>query len=89
MRPYPWYEFNDLTRKLEPYALYSSRRVDFDSCCRPEPDGLITVQSLADSIRGDGERYGWIAGDPIMQDIVHMLGGNPDEFTELARINAE
>jgi len=26
MRPYP-YEFNDLTRELERYALYSSRRV--------------------------------------------------------------
>ncbi len=89
MRPYPWYEFNDLTRKLEPYALYSSRRVDFDCRYRPEPDGVITVQSLADSISDDGERYGWITGDPIMRDIVHMLRGNPDGFTKLAQINAE
>jgi hypothetical protein len=87
MRPYPWYEINGLTRELEPYALYAYHRVHFERCYQPEPSP--DVQSLADSITGDEERYGWMSGDVIMREIVHMLRYNPDALIKRAQINKE
>jgi hypothetical protein len=89
MRPYPWYEINGLTLELEPYAAYASARVHFERCYQPEPDRVITDQSLADSIRDDEERYGWISGDPIVRDIVHSLWSSPDELAKFDQINRE
>jgi hypothetical protein len=95
MRPYPWYEINGLTRELEPYARYSCRRVQFEHCYRPEPNqplsinGVLDVGALRNSVQGDEDRYGWISGDPITRDIVHMLWCNPVAFTKLSEINAE
>jgi hypothetical protein len=95
MRPYPWYEITGLTRELEPYALYSSRRVHFEYCYRPEPDqplsinGVLDVEALRNSVTVDRDRYGWISGEPIMRDLMHMLWCNPAGLTDFATINAE
>ena len=95
MRPYPWYEINRLTRELEPYAHYSASRVHFERCYQPETDqplssnGDLDVEALWVSVEGDEERYGWMSGDPIIRDIVHLLGQDPAGFSNLARINAE
>jgi hypothetical protein len=95
MRPYPWYEINGLTRELEPYAFYSSRRVHFEYCYRPEPDqplsinGALDVKALRNSVTEDQERYGWISDESIMRDLVHMLWCNPAGLTDFATINAE
>jgi hypothetical protein len=91
--PYPWYTPNQITARLEPFALYAAAREQFNRLYQPESQlwtgdsGDLT--SLLQDLERNEESYGWLCSDPIIRNIAHMLIGDPVGLTRLALINSE
>jgi hypothetical protein len=97
--PYPWYAVNEVTRELEPYAVYAARREIFNRTFQPEADpqflkfgangrvNEINTDLLAESIRHDNMRYGVLSGDSLMIEYAYNLMHAPERIEAQAKIN--
>jgi hypothetical protein len=92
--PYPWYAVNEITRALEPYAIYAAQREMFNRMYQPElenqflEDGELDFRELTKHFQHDEDCYGFLSGDPLMIEIVHGLMNAPEKIATLAKINA-